>query len=188
MVEQLLADAAAGGAVRALALRYFNPLGADPRLRTGQQVSEHGAVLSRLLAAYYAGTPFTITGTDWPTGDGTAIRDYVHVWDVARAHVAALERFDSVLAGANRFEVLNIGTGRGTTVRELVALFADAVDGELTVTEGPPRPGDALGCYAVVDRIRDRLGWRAELTIGQAIRDALAWDARRAQVLGAPMA
>jgi UDP-glucose 4-epimerase len=183
VVEQLLADAAAGGGVRALALRYFNPLGADPKLRTGQQVSGHGAVLSRLLAAHEAGTPFTITGTDWPTPDGTAVRDYVHVWDVARAHVAALERFDSVMAGADRFEVLNIGTGRGTTVRELVAGFEAATGSRLTVQEGPPRPGDALGAYARVELAERALGWRAELSIADGVRDALAWLQVRDAVL-----
>lgn len=185
VVEQVLADAAAGGVVRALALRYFNPLGADPRLRTGQQVVGHGAVLSKLLTAYETGSTFTITGTDWPTSDGTAIRDYVHVWDVAQAHVRALERFDGVMTGGRRFEVLNLGTGRGTTVRELVAMFAEAVGGELAVAEGPPRPGDALGCYAVVDRVHELLGWRAELSVTDGIRDALAWDRRRDEVLAA---
>lgn len=185
MVEQVLADAAESsrGAIRAMSLRYFNPVGADPRLRSGQQRASHTLVLSKLLQAHQSGTPFTITGTDWPTRDGSAIRDYVHVWDVARAHVCALERFDAVMADGRHHEILNVGTGNGTTVRELLAMFDEAIGGGLQVADGPSRPGDALGCYAVVDRIRELLGWSAELTIAQGIRDALAWDARRDEVL-----
>ncbi len=183
MVEQILADAAAGGGVRGLSLRYFNPIGADPQLRTGQQVAEHTLVLSRLTHAYRTGDTFTITGTDWPTRDGTGIRDYVHVWDVARAHVVALENFDAVLSGERPYEVLNVGTGSGTTVRELVTMFDEVVGGGLRVAEGPARPGDPLGCYAAVDRIEQALGWRAELTITEAIGHALAWDAERDAVL-----
>jgi UDP-glucose 4-epimerase len=183
MLEQVLADVAAATSMRVLALRYFNPLGADPVMRTGQQVAGHAAVLNKLIGAYEFGTAFTITGTDWPTRDGTAIRDYIHVWDVAQAHVRALECFDTAFDERRHYDVLNIGTGRGTTVRELVAAFAEAA-GEVAVVEGPPRPGDALGAYAVVERIRALLGWRAELTITDAIRDALAWEAKREVVLG----
>lgn len=183
MGEQILADAAESGALRGLSLRYFNPIGADPKLRTGQQVADHTLVLSRLTRAHRTGETFTITGTDWPTRDGTGIRDYIHVWDVARAHVVALEKFDTVLAGPRRYDVLNVGSGDGTTVRELVTMFDDVVGGGLKVTEGPARPGDPLGCYAAVDKIRESLGWRAELSIGEAIRHALAWDAERDSVL-----
>jgi UDP-glucose 4-epimerase len=89
------------------------------------------------------------------------------------------------MTGERRYEVLNLGTGRGTTVRELVAMFTDAVGGELAVAEGPSRPGDALGCYAVVDRVDELLGWRAEFTVADGIRDALAWDRRRDDVFAA---
>jgi len=174
MAERVLVDAAAAGLVRAVSLRYFNPIGADPKLRTGQQVRVPTHVLGRLLAAHRDGTTFTIAGTDWPTRDGTGLRDYVHVWDLARAHVHALERFDS-LVPASGYLALNVGSGRGTTVRELVATVTDIVGGSLRVIAGPRRPGDVAGAYARVERAGAALGWRAELTVADGVRDALAW-------------
>jgi UDP-glucose 4-epimerase len=182
MVEQVLRDAAAAGAVDAIALRYFNPVGADPQLRTGLQVPQPTHAWGRLIKAYETGEPFTITGTDWPTRDGTGIRDYVHVWDIARVHVRALERFDAVLPSGG-FDVINVGTGTGTTVRELVRAFEAAVGSTLLVREAPRRPGDAIGCYARVDKAKRVLGWRAELSIAQAFRDGLAWAQIRDRVL-----
>jgi UDP-glucose 4-epimerase len=185
MAEQVVADAADGTELRAMSLRYFNPIGADPALRSGQQNPAHSAVLSQLVRAHVTGKPFTLTGVDWPTRDGSAIRDYVHVWDVARAHVRALERFDEVLSGEHRHEVLNVGTGRATTVRELIAQFEAVVGASIAVLEAPRRAGDSLGSVAAVDRIERLLGWRAELSIEDAIRDALAWNQRRERVLAA---
>ena len=186
MVEQVLADAAAAGVLRAMALRYFNPIGADPKLRTGQQAREPAAVLGRLLAARRGAGPFVITGTDWPTRDGTGLRDYVHVWDLARAHVRALERFDDV-PSPDGFLAVNVGTGAGTTVRELVSAFEAVTGAPLPVREGPRRPGDVAGAYARVDRARQLLHWQAELSVTDAIRDALSWRRVRDTVLaGAP--
>ncbi len=183
MVEQVLADAAAAGLIRGLSLRYFNPVGADPSLRTGQPASEPSDVLGRMVGAGLARQPFTVTGTDWPTRDGTGIRDYVHVWDLARAHVAAIERFDDALDPASGFGVVNVGTGRGTTVRELAREFEQACGSRLEVVDGPRRPGDVVGGFARVDRAGAVLGWRSELTITEAIRHALAWAAVRDDVL-----
>ncbi|HKC29406.1 MAG TPA: UDP-glucose 4-epimerase GalE [Jatrophihabitans sp.] len=178
MVEQILADAAAAGEIDAVSLRYFNPIGADPQLRTGQQLAEPSHALGRLLSSQRSGGTFTITGTDWPTRDGTGLRDYIHVWDLARAHAHAVERFDSLVDNPGHYAVLNVGTGRGTTVRELVAAFTETA-GAVDVTEGPPRPGDVAGAYARVERAQAALGWAAELTVADGIRDALAWLAVR---------
>jgi UDP-glucose 4-epimerase len=184
MVEQLLADAALAGNLAAIALRYFNPIGADPRLRTGQQTDVATHALGRLLDAERYATPFTIAGTDWPTRDGTGLRDYIHVWDLARAHVRALERFDRLVDRPERYLVLNLGSGRGTTVRELVTGVRRIVRTPFAVVEGSRRPGDTAGGYASVRRTRAALGWRAELSIADGIRDALAWLAARDEVLG----
>jgi UDP-glucose 4-epimerase len=181
MMEQVLADTAATGRLRALALRYFNPIGADPRLRTGLQTLAPTHALGRLLEAQRTGTPFTITGTGWPTRDGTGIRDYIHVWDLARAHVRALERFDEVVPAGYR--VLNVGTGTGTTVRELLAAFEAATGYQPAVQEGPPRPGDVAGAFARVERAHQALQWRAELSITDGIRDAIRWLQVREAVL-----
>jgi UDP-glucose 4-epimerase len=182
MTEQMLADISAATDLRVLSLRYFNPIGADPQLRTGLQHHTPSHALGKLITAYEAGETFTVTGTDWPTRDGSAIRDFVHVWDLARAHVAALTRFDTALDGAPH-RPINLGTGSGTTVRELVDAFR-AVAGELKVEDGPRRPGDVVGAYARAETAERLLGWRAERSLEDGVRDALAWSVRRPQVLG----
>jgi UDP-glucose 4-epimerase len=181
MAEDVLRDAAVAGLIRAVALRYFNPVGADPKLRSGLQVMHPTHAWGRLIEAHESGRPFTVLGVDWPTRDGSAVRDFVHVWDVARAHVHALEQFDRV-AGAG-FEAINVGTGTGTTVRELIAAFETAAQTTVPVRVGPARPGDTVGCYAQVEKARSLLGWRSERSITQAFRDALAWAQVRADRL-----
>ena len=128
---------------------------------------------------------FRITGTDLPTRDGTGVRDYIHVWDLARAHVAAVEQLDAVLdrEGAS-YAVLNVGTGRDVTVRELVERFSAQLDHPLEVVDAPARPGDAVGAFANVDRIQQVLGWEATATLDDALASALAWGRRRREVLG----
>jgi UDP-glucose 4-epimerase len=174
MAERILSDVAAATDLRSVALRYFNPIGADPRLRSGLPHLTSGDVLGLILAAAQDGTRFTVTGVDWPTRDGSGLRDYIHVWDLARAHVAALERFDTLTA-ERRQRVLNLGTGRGTTVLELVAAFERVTGTKLDVARGPRRPGDVIGACASADLAAALLGWTAELTLDQAIADALAW-------------
>ncbi|MEZ0579071.1 UDP-glucose 4-epimerase GalE [Nocardioides sp. MH1] len=181
MAEQVLADLATATDLRVLSLRYFNPVGADPRLRTGPRPGATHA-LGRLLEARRTGMPFAVTGTDHPTPDGTGIRDYVHVWDLARAHVAALERFDVAL-GEERAVAINLGTGRGTTVRELVAAFERVTGRSVPVVDAPPREGDTAGAYTRSDRAARLLGWTAELDLDEAIADALAWGERPADLI-----
>ncbi|MFJ8629068.1 NAD-dependent epimerase/dehydratase family protein [Kitasatospora sp. NPDC093550] len=97
--EAMCADIAASQPIRVLSLRYFNPIGADPSMRTGLQLRHPSHALGKMIQAQESGSPFQITGTAYPTRDGSGIRDYVHVWDLAAAHVAALQRFDAVLTG-----------------------------------------------------------------------------------------
>src|SRR6476619_5388154 len=186
MMEQVLEDMAAATELRAIILRYFNPVGSDPDLESGIYAKEPSHVLGQLvMAARGLKDAFTITGVDHPTRDGTGIRDYIHVWDLARAHVRALERFDDVLARVDAPSVIiNVGTGEGVTVRELVASFEKVFGHEVPLTEAPPRPGDAVGAYANVDRSAQLLGWRTELSLDDAIASALAWGEKRQQILG----
>jgi UDP-glucose 4-epimerase len=186
MMESVLVDMAAATELRAIILRYFNPIGSDPDLESGVYDREPSHVLGQLvLAAQGMKEHFTITGTDHPTRDGTGIRDYIHVWDVAKAHVAAVEQFDQALAAEDATSlVLNIGTGSGVTVRELVTAFEKVYGKEVPVREAPPRPGDAVGAFANVDAVRRVLGWTAESGIEDAIASALAWSRRRKEVLG----
>jgi len=185
MMEQVLEDAAAASALRVISLRYFNPVGADPRLRSGLQTRQPTHLLGRLLVATERGEEFEITGIDWPTRDGSGLRDYIHVWDLAQAHVRALQRFDAVVPpeGADHYEVINLGTGAGTTVREFVAAFEGATGLKVTVTEGDRRPGDFIGWYTRSDKAKKLLGWSTELSIEDAIRDSQRWAAVRDQRL-----
>lgn len=188
VMEMVLQDLCEASDLRALILRYFNPIGSDPQLESGVYVREPSHVLGQLtLAARGQKDAFTITGTDHPTRDGTGIRDYIHVWDLARAHVAAVERFDEVLVEENaRSSIMNLGTGAGVTVRELVETFEEVFGQPVPVREGPPRPGDAVGAYATVDKAKRLLGWSAELDLRDGIASALAWAERRHEVLGYP--
>ena len=186
MTEMILDDMAAAHGLRAVALRYFNPIGADPMLRSGQAQASPTQIVSVLVdVARGARQTFQITGTDWPTRDGTGIRDYVHVWDLAEAHVKAVERMDSIIPEGGGFEVINLGTGSGVTVREIVAAFERVHGSALTKRDAPPRPGDVAGAYANADRAADLLGWRAKLSVEDGIRDALAWAGVRDSVITA---
>jgi UDP-glucose 4-epimerase len=180
--EQMFADIAAAEPLRVLSLRYFNPIGADPKLRTGLQVAEPTHAVGRLVMAQQSGEPFRITGTDYPTRDGTGIRDYLHVWDLAEAHLSALEAFDTVLADRTS-AAINLGTGLGTTVRELVAAFNSVSDIPVTAIDAPRRPGDAAGAYTRSARAAELLGWRARFSVADGIADALRWAAIRDQML-----
>lgn len=185
MMEMVLADAAAATGLRALSLRYFNPIGADPWLRTGLAVARPSHALGRMIDAWQRGTEFQITGTDWPTRDGSGIRDYVHVWDLARAHVQALRRFDEILppGGPRRVEPINLGTGEGTTVKELVAAFTEAV-GPVRIRHAPPRPGDRAGSFTRSARSRILLDWKPEYSVVDGIRHSVEWFRTRDRVLG----
>ncbi|MEU3776873.1 UDP-glucose 4-epimerase GalE [Streptomyces sp. NPDC032472] len=173
--EEMFADIAAAGKMRVLSLRYFNPVGADPELRTGLQLRRPSHALGVLIRAHQEGRPFPITGTNYPTRDGTGIRDYVHVWDLAAAHIAAIERFDSILTGLERSIAINLGTGSGTTVRELCDAFNRVVSTPLATTDAGPRPGDVAGGYTKSDRAAQLLGWTPKLSLEDGIRSALDW-------------
>ena len=182
VVEEMLGDIAAATNLRVLSLRYFNPIGADPELRTGLQLRSPSHALGKLIEARTWGTPFTVTGNDYPTRDGSGIRDYIHVWDLAQAHLAALDRFDEALGGQSH-SVINLGTGSGTTVKELVHAF-EAVTGEpMPVQSAPPRPGDSVGAYTRSDKAERVLQWKAERSLEEGIRDTLAWFDKRGSVL-----
>ncbi|MFI6596430.1 UDP-glucose 4-epimerase GalE [Nonomuraea sp. NPDC050536] len=173
--EGMFADISATQPIKILSLRYFNPIGADPQMRTGLQVRRPSHALGKMIEAYEYGTPFQVTGTDYPTRDGSGIRDYIHVWDLALAHVAALERFDDLGGTA----VINLGTGEGTTVRELVDAFSRVSDRPIEVVETERRPGDVAGAYTRSDRAKRLLGWEAGFTVEQGIRHSLEWASIR---------
>lgn len=179
MTEQMLADvAAAHPSFRSIALRYFNVAGADPHGRAGQ-VTPNATHLIKLACETALGrrTALNIFGTDYPTPDGTCVRDYIHVSDLADAHVCALEHLER---GGDSL-VLNCGYGRGYSVRQV----ADAVDrvlGQpLPKMEAPRRAGDPVELVADSARLRDLLGWHPRLDdLDLIVRHALEWERRRA--------
>ena len=183
LCEAMFADIAAAEPIRVLSLRYFNPIGADPKMRTGLQLARPSHALGQMIMRARSGEKFELTGTDYPTRDGSGIRDYIHVWDLARAHVAALTRFDELIGGPGGSAAINLGTGTGTTVRELLAAFSECSDRPLAVVEGPRRPGDVAGVYARSELAARQLGWRATYSITQGIAHSLEWAERREQVL-----
>ena len=178
--EAMFADIAAAQPIRVLSLRYFNPIGADPKMRTGLQLARPTHALGKMIQAQQRDVPFLVTGTDYPTRDGSGIRDYIHVWDLAEAHVAALGRFDALPGPAT---AINLGTGRGTTVRELADAFNRVAESPIQVREAGRRPGDVVGAYTRIGRAERLLGWRARYDIADGIRHSLQWAAIRDEIL-----
>jgi UDP-glucose 4-epimerase len=192
MMEMVLQDFCAAYDLRGLALRYFNPIGADPKLRTGGYVKNPSHVLAKLVnAALGIEGTFMITGTNWPTRDGSGIRDYIHIWDLARAHVLAAEAMEAeelyrpeAQPTSHQYQVINLGTGNGVTVKELVEAFKVVWKKPVPVGEAESRPGDVAGAFADITKADRLLGWRPELTTAQAIQAELDWREARKGVLG----
>jgi UDP-glucose 4-epimerase len=184
-VEAMLRDVSAATDLCTLSLRYFNPIGADPMLRTGLQVKRPTHLLGRLIEATEADIELPVTGTDWPTRDGTGIRDYIHVWDLAAAHVAGLRRFDEVVdKDGGGYQVLNLGTGTGTTVREMITTFERVTGRPVRRRAAGRRPGDVAGAFTRGDKAAQLLGWRPGLSLADGIRDSLHWAEVRDTRLG----
>ncbi len=173
MVEHMLADFDRAHGIRSACLRYFNAAGADRDALTGERhACETHLIPLALKGAYDPDYAFTILGSDYDTPDGTAIRDYIHVEDLADAHLKAL----NALAGGAPSNVFNLGTGKGTSVAEIVAAVERATGQVLPRRLGPRRPGDPPRLIAAPARARDVLGWTAQRSdIDTVIASALAW-------------
>jgi len=164
--EWMLRDAALTGAFTWAALRYFNVAGAAaPELRDRGNAN----LVPRLLRAAERGEPARIYGGDYPTPDGTAIRDYIHVTDIAEAHVAAAT---ALVGGAASGQILNIGRGAGVSVREMVDAVGRALGRPLPFVIDPRRPGDPAEVVASAARIRSVLGWRARHDLDDIVTSA----------------
>jgi UDP-glucose 4-epimerase len=183
MSEQMLRDVAAATPLRYVALRYFNVAGADPGGRIGQSTPE-ATHLIKVACEHVVGKrkQIWIFGTDYETPDGTCVRDYIHVEDLAAAHLQALD----YLRAGGATTTLNCGYGRGFSVRDVLGEVARVSGARLNVTEGPRRAGDPPQLVAAARRIRDSLRWvpRHE-DLGGIVATALAWERR---LLSQPMA
>lgn len=175
MVEDILRDwAAADTTRRATALRYFNPVGAHASGRIGEDPLGVPNNLMPFIAQVAVGRReyLSVYGDDYDTRDGTGLRDYIHVVDLARAHVAAIDKQSSL----NPFDVINIGSGQGATVLELVAAFEAASGRKVPYKYVVRRPGDLAACWADPARAAQRLGWRTRFTVDEMCRDMWHWQ------------
>ncbi len=174
MSEWMLRDAASAHGLKYVALRYFNVAGADPAARMGQRTPEATHLIKVCCqAALGIRDSVSIFGTDYRTHDGTGIRDYIHIEDLANAHLAALK----YLENGNPSTVLNVGYGKGSSVREVIELAHKVSGVNFPVFESPRRPGDPAELVAKADRIRDVLGWQPGYdNLETIIRDAWRWE------------
>lgn len=177
MTEQMLADTSASSPFRYVALRYFNVSGADPDGLIGQ--SFPGAThLIKVACETACGMreQIQVFGTDYPTPDGSCVRDYIHVSDLADAHVKALEYLEK----GGKSEFLNCGYGYGYSVKEVLAKVKEVTGVNIKVIETPRRPGDAASITAKVEKIRNVLGWKPQYNnLGLIIKSAYEWEKRR---------
>jgi UDP-glucose 4-epimerase len=174
MSEWMLRDTAAASDMRYVALRYFNVAGSDPLGRIGQATPQATLLVKVACEVVVGKRPHvSVFGTDYPTPDGTGVRDYIHVDDLARAHLDALD----YLRGGGESIVLNCGYGHGYSVREVLASVARVAGQPLEVHEAARRPGDPAVLVARAQRIRDVLGWQPRLDdLDSIVSSALAWE------------
>jgi UDP-glucose 4-epimerase len=175
-MEQVVRDACHAHGLRATMMRYFNAAGADPDAEIGEDHDPETHLIPLVLqSAAGSGGPVTVFGTDYPTPDGTCIRDYVHVQDLASAHVLGLQHMEEA-AGVAAF---NLGTGRGYSVREIIDAARRVTGRDPRIVEGPRRPGDPPELVADATRARRILGWRPQFTdIDSIIETAWRWHCR----------
>ncbi|GIV36506.1 MAG: UDP-glucose 4-epimerase [Cyclobacteriaceae bacterium] len=176
MCERILEDVSANG-LRVLSLRYFNPIGAHPSAHIGEWPSGVPGNLVPFITQAAAGIrkELVVFGNDYQTPDGTCIRDYIHVVDVARAHVHALHYLQQQKSSA-LFEVFNLGIGRGVSVLEMIRLFEQVTGVSLRWRKGPRRPGDVEKIYADPSRAMHALAWKPQFSIQQALLHAWQWQ------------
>jgi UDP-glucose 4-epimerase len=165
--ERLLQQARDGGELAATALRYFNACGADGPCGEDHDPESH--LIPLALRAARDGTPIRVFGDDYPTPDGTCVRDYVHVADLADAHIAALEALPAVQGS------FNLGTGAGDSVRAVLDAVESVTDLPLTREMAPRRTGDPPVLVAGNRRAAERLGWRPQRSLTDAVADAWEW-------------
>ncbi|WKN33352.1 UDP-glucose 4-epimerase GalE [Porifericola rhodea] len=163
--------------VNVVALRYFNPIGAHVSAQIGELPLGVPNNLVPFVTQTAAGIreKLTVFGNDYNTHDGTCLRDYIHVVDLAKAHVSALNYLGKK-SEASTYNVFNIGTGTGSTVLDVINTFEDVNDIKLNYTIGPRRAGDVEKVYANVDYANTELNWKAELSLADALKDAWRWQ------------
>lgn len=163
--------------LKAISLRYFNPIGAHPSAEIGELPIGTPQNLVPFITQTAIGKreQLSVFGDDYPTSDGTCIRDYIHVMDLAKAHVVALEKVTKNKSSQN-YEVYNLGTGRGASVLEVINTFEKVTGEKLAYTITNRREGDVTAAYADTTRANEELGWRAEKSLDEALKSAWKWE------------
>lgn len=180
MCEQILEDAVkADQNLKVISLRYFNPIGAHPSAMLGELPIDEPNNLVPYITQTAAGMreKLIIFGGDYDTPDGTCIRDFIHIVDLATAHVKAIDKL--LGAGENKgYQYYNLGTGQGVSVLQLVKEFIEVTGVKLNYEIGPRRAGDVVKTYANPTKAKNELNWSAQYTSRDALRDAWAWEKR----------
>ncbi len=176
--EEIIRDTvSASGTLKAIALRYFNPIGAHESALIGELPLGPPANLIPFLTQSVAGLrgPLQVWGTDYPTPDGTAIRDYIHVVDLAGAHVKALAYLIDGKSDV-KYDFFNIGTGQGSSVMEVITAFEKATGKKVPYEVRDRRAGDITAVYASTDKSNQILGWKTEYSLERALQDSWKWQ------------
>ena len=177
-VEHILADlAVSDDSWNLIPLRYFNPVGAHPSGQIGEDPNDIPNNLMPYISQVAVGklAKLNIFGNDYPTIDGTGVRDFIHVTDLAQGHVAALNYLERQVAPVG-FLPINLGTGKGTSVLELVTAFSDVSGQPILYQFTARRAGDIASCYASADKAKDLLGWQAKLSLTDMCMDTWRWQ------------
>jgi UDP-glucose 4-epimerase len=163
--------------LKAIALRYFNPIGAHESAKIGELPLGVPQNLVPFITQTAIGIreQLSVFGNDYPTPDGTCIRDYIHVVDLAKAHVIALKRL-LTNQNASNYEVFNLGTGKGSSVLEVIKSFEKVSGKTLNYKIVDRRKGDVISAYADTQKANEELGWKAELSLDDAMRSAWKWE------------
>jgi UDP-glucose 4-epimerase len=163
--------------LKAISLRYFNPIGAHPSAEIGELPMGVPQNLVPFITQTAVGLrkELSVFGDDYPTPDGTCIRDYIHVMDLAEAHVLALTRLQKGKNESN-YEVFNVGTGKGSSVLEVISSFEKVSGEKLNYRIVGRRPGDVVQAYADTRRANEELGWKASYSLDDAMKAAWAWE------------
>ena len=183
--ERIIEDAlAANPNLSAIALRYFNPIGAHPSGRIGELPQGEPQNLLPYITQTAVGIrkKLTIFGNDYNTPDGTPLRDYFHVADLARAHVLALQALERQTDTNPRFDVINVGSGAPKSVLDIVTSFQDATGIHVPYEFGPRRSGDAEAVWADISKANRILHWQPQFSLTDALRDAWLWEKTRSKL------
>lgn len=175
--EEIILDTCSVSEIKSIALRYFNPIGAHESNEIGELPIGTPQNLVPFITQTAAGVreQLSVFGNDYPTPDGSCIRDYIHVVDLAKAHVIALQRLLS-LKNTTDFEVFNLGTGKGSSVLEVVNAFENVTGQKLNFKIVDKRPGDVISVYADTTKANEVLGWKSERTMEDGLESAWKWE------------